>query len=814
MNKISITIDGQSVEAIEGEYILDVARANNIFIPAICYLTRCSPTLACRLCLIDVDGKQAYACNAKAKAGQTVLTVTENILKERRAIMEVYDINHPLECGVCDQSGECELQNYTLEIGVDSQTYSIKDTHKVAKDWGLIHYDPSLCIVCERCITVCKDMIGDSALKTMPRGGVELDASLKETMPKDAYSMWNKLNKSIIGLSSGGDKLDCTSCGECIAVCPVGALVSSDFQYKSNAWELKSIPASCSHCSSACHLYYDVKHTSIDNIDKKIYRVKNEFHYSTLCGAGRFGFDYENRVASKDDNLNQAVDAFRNADTIKFDSFITNEEALILQKLKEKFGYKLINHEALRFKNFLNSYSKTSGNSLYSGDLKSIHSSNFIVSLGSMITTDNPRVRYAINNSLTVNKGALLYFHPIKNSLVEGMSKNIATIYHTPNSEEAVLYLLLELFAKKESLPKEINSYLDSLKYTKVKKVVENIREKVITKTVDENGVEKEVESFVPKKIEKDVEVSYSKLYDMLNLKDSFLDDLEKLLAKKDSFALVVGEDLITHKNSANLAKLVGILERCSNFKVLIIPPKTNSLGVSLICDLDSKGGKYSIGYNVDADYKLSSLGDGDFNIPALNQQEGTFVNIDKRVVPTNVALPHSGYTLNDIAKALDIDREFTISYTKELPLAKGFREVEFDMLQNSFDNSQNENRGYLLENFKTNIDDSLENFEITDLKGVILYSCNPILQFNEFTYNSSQLKEVLSLEASEEFLTKNSLSEGDLCEIKIEQNSITLPIRLNSKIGGNIALLPNYHSKVVNLIDGYRFTTAIIKKV
>ncbi len=132
-NMVSIKIDGVEYKAREGEYILNAARANNLFIPAICYLTRCSPTLACRICLVEADGKQVYACNAKVKDGMEIRVDTPNILKERRAIMEVYDVNHPLQCGVCDQSGECELQNYTLELEVDSQSYTIADTKREQK---------------------------------------------------------------------------------------------------------------------------------------------------------------------------------------------------------------------------------------------------------------------------------------------------------------------------------------------------------------------------------------------------------------------------------------------------------------------------------------------------------------------------------------------------------------------------------------------------------------------------------------------------------------------------------------------------------
>ena len=194
-------------------------------------------------------------------------------------------------------------------------------------------------------MTVCKDMIGESALKTVPRGGAELDKAWKDKTEKDAYAMWNKLQKSIIGIASGAESLDCTQCGECTAVCPVGALVGSDFQYTSNAWELKKIPAANPHSSDCSLIYYDVKHTSIANPEPKIYRVSSDHNYAPLHAAARYGFDFHNEVSGKDEvAFNAVVEALKTkADTIAFDSYITNEEALILQKLKEKYGYKLFN---------------------------------------------------------------------------------------------------------------------------------------------------------------------------------------------------------------------------------------------------------------------------------------------------------------------------------------------------------------------------------------------------------------------------------------------------------------------------------------
>jgi len=422
MSEISVVIDGVECKAKEGEFVLNIARANDIFIPALCYLSNCSPTLACRLCLVEVDGKRAYSCNAKAKDGMSIITKNEEIEKERRAIMEIYDVNHPLECGVCDQSGECELQNYTMEMEVDSQSHCIPDMPRPATDWGKIHYDPSLCIVCERCVTVCKDMIGESALKTVKRGGPELDKEWKEKTPKDAYAMWNKLQKSIIGVASGADTLDCTMCGECTSVCPVGALVSTDFQYKANAWELKKIPAANPHSSDCSLMYYDVRHDNISNSNDKIFRVSNDYSFSPIHGGTRYGYDFENVVEGKDEKaFDKVIKSMKTkVDTIEFDSFITNEEALILQKLKDEHGYKLVNNDAYMYKKFLDNFSSVSGTNLYSGDLKTVQNSNFVVSVGTALKTDSPNAGYAFNNALSMNKGAGLYFHPVADPIVDG----------------------------------------------------------------------------------------------------------------------------------------------------------------------------------------------------------------------------------------------------------------------------------------------------------------------------------------------------------------------------------------------------------
>ncbi|CAA6813309.1 MAG: NADH-ubiquinone oxidoreductase chain G (EC [uncultured Campylobacterales bacterium] len=752
MAKINITIDNKAIECNENETILNVARANDVFIPAICYLNDCSPTLACRLCMVQSDGKQVFACNAKAKDGVVITTSNKELESHRNDVMQVYDVNHPLECGVCDKSGECELQNYTHYTEVSTQNHTIADTPRPQEEFNEdILYNPGLCIMCERCITVCNDSVGEGALGTRQREGESLNKDLKETISKDLFAMWNKLQKSLIAPTSG-ENLDCSSCGECISVCPVGSLTSKHFEYTSNAWELTKIPASNPHSSDCELMYYEVKHSSGTSNEAKIYRVTNDFGFSNLHGAARFGFDYISNSAKNEKELSNTLIAFKKADTIIFDSFITNEEALILQRLKEKYGYKLINHEAKAYQDFLYNFGH-----LYSANTKDIKSSDLIIVLGTNLSHDHPNTGYAINKALKMNKAKALYFHPIENNIVSSFAKpkSLLSITHKVYEEENIL----EYIANKMT-PINIDTEF---------KFDDELQEQI----------------------------------------DSFCDT-------NSTVTIVVGEDYYTHPNSSYLSSLLHEISINSNIKVMLIPPKTNSLGVSLICDLDKDEGEYSIGYNQKGDFTMSALGTGDIQIPSLAQQEGTFTNINKKVVPTNVAVTFDGYNLNDIANFMGLEAKNTIDYTHELPVFKGYKNIKFDELDNFYGNDNIEYRGYEIEDNFCFIPQTSSKKELENKDETYIYRCNPIKQFNYLTGASKNITESHGVYASKEYLDSLDLKSSDTISLNIENTTFDTNIYVDNKINGNICYITDFNSAIPteNIFkNGYRFKPVSIKK-
>jgi formate dehydrogenase alpha subunit len=266
-NMVSIVIDGKAVQVEKGTTILTAARGNGSYIPTLCYLEKLKPIGSCRLCSVEVEGiaSMVMSCKTPVAEGMKITTDNERIKKYRQDMMRMILVNHPLDCPVCERSGECWLQNRTFELEVTGHTWSTEGfTKQPVVDWGLIQYDQNLCIMCERCIKVCREVQGFAAYRI------------------DGTGYDSKIN------TVTGEKLDCDFCGQCISVCPVGAL-SSGIYFSGRSWEMKRTATICPHCAVGC--------TYLANTKKgKIVRVtSNDFigiNNGNLCSRGRFGYEF------------------------------------------------------------------------------------------------------------------------------------------------------------------------------------------------------------------------------------------------------------------------------------------------------------------------------------------------------------------------------------------------------------------------------------------------------------------------------------------------------------------------------------------
>ncbi|MEN4046476.1 NADH-quinone oxidoreductase subunit G [Sulfurimonas sp. NWX367] len=742
---INFKIDGKDVTAVKGETILQAARKNDIYIPTMCYISKTTPCASCRICSVEVEGVDGLvlSCNTPPTEGIEVRTNSAELELERTNIMKLYDVNHPLECGVCDKSGECDLQNMTLEFGVAQQEFSAKDQLRKVEHWGLINYDPALCIMCEKCVHVCNEVIGDDAIE------VKFGGYSSVIIPKNA------------------DTLDCTFCGECIAVCPVGALVSSDFQYSANAWELSRIPSTCAHCSAGCALEYETRHVGINGEDS-IYRVKNNYEFNSLCGAGRFGFDFENRASKDEEAFNKAVEAIQNANAIRFSSIITNEEAHILQLLKEKLGIKLFNEDARLYAEFMKSYSSVSGKLHHSASMDAVKQADAIIIIGTRLATDNPMVRYAVRTASQHNGAKIVYAHPLEDALM----KNTATQFmkYEVGTEEGVMALLANELLQNSDVDEQTRSFLD------------------------------------------DLDLGY--LEAESNVGDDELKLMTKSFKRAQKHVLIIGSDVFAHKRAKNIAKLAALIEKYTEFSLLIIPAEVNTAGVALTCKLDTDENIGNIvAYNAEGDFIMSSLKDSDLAMPALNQVEGTVVNVDNQVLPLNVALPFEGYTLNDIANALGLKKENTIDYTKELDTSKGFKAIAFDDLENFLTPYGEDKRGYILDEVVCEADSEVAPIEeLPEFNGSVIYNCNPVLQFNAFTNKTHQLEKDTTLRGSAQFAAAAKIADGDVVEISFASRTIQRVFKQDEELKGTIALNPTFD--LGQDFSRYRFEKSKIARV
>lgn len=398
----TITINNNRYNFKEGETILDVARKNGVDIPVMCYLEHISPTGACRLCLVDVEGidKSVAACVTYAIDGMNVFTDTEKALKNRKKMMEFVLMKHPLDCPICDKAGECMLQDTAYSFGIKDEAFKTGKPQKTKSDWKMFIHDPNLCVLCERCVKLCHEVEGVSALKIENRG---FDNFIAPAM---------------------GDDLVCDFCGICVDNCPVGALLDKPYKHSVRSWDLEKKQSVCTLCSLGCELEYGLK-------DGEIYRSKAANNGFT-CSLGKYAFKYtenSDRILNtkKTDGgklVDFAVeDAFKEisektkkivdyygSDAICFlvGSDISSEEMAAAKYIAGKTGSKIISDLSFEYEKYFNLYNNKFSTFDNIGRLDRLAESDLIFVVGSDIKSEALGVKWPIMKSSVKNDGKIV----------------------------------------------------------------------------------------------------------------------------------------------------------------------------------------------------------------------------------------------------------------------------------------------------------------------------------------------------------------------------------------------------------------------
>lgn len=262
----NISIDNVTVFTEEGKTVLEAALRAGIWIPTLCWYPKITPSDSCRLCVVEIDGltRPVTSCNTVAVDGMVVRTDTPRVQTMREEVMKLILMDHPLVCPECPAGGECEIQDLTHRLGISGTDFPIAvRSDPVVTDWPLIQYDANLCITCLRCVKVCHEVIGASALRLRGTGyGAHID-------------------------TVDGRPLCCDFCGECVEACPSGAMSLKAPRQWARSWQLRKIPTVCPLCSAGCRMEVNVK-------DNRIFRITSDLethNRGSLCVGGRFGFD-------------------------------------------------------------------------------------------------------------------------------------------------------------------------------------------------------------------------------------------------------------------------------------------------------------------------------------------------------------------------------------------------------------------------------------------------------------------------------------------------------------------------------------------
>lgn len=266
---VNLKIDGKDVKVLEGTNLIDAAESAGIHIPNLCYIKGMRGIGACRLCLVEIEGAKGHSvgCITRVKEGMNVKTSTEQIEEMRKFVIDLVLSIHPLDCMTCTKAGVCNLQKYAYDFELKESTFTRKKFgFSIDEANPFIKRDPDYCVLCGRCVRVCKEQ-GTNVLDFMGRG---VGAKVITAMDKPLHES------------------ECTFCGSCVDACPVNAILEADRWRRGREWEYEKAKSVCLSCGNGCDIIVSTKDSSVVKINAGAADGSVEKY---ICAIGRFGFD-------------------------------------------------------------------------------------------------------------------------------------------------------------------------------------------------------------------------------------------------------------------------------------------------------------------------------------------------------------------------------------------------------------------------------------------------------------------------------------------------------------------------------------------
>lgn len=847
MKMVKLTINGKEIEVEQGTTILEAARQGGIYIPNLCNHPKLKPFGACRLCVVEIEKKRKFstACSTPVWDGMIVNTDTPALRKARRTLLELLLVHHPLDCEFCDKAGECELQDAVFEIGAMENRFQAERLNRPSQNENpFIERNTNRCTLCGRCVRMCNEVQGVSAIDFTKRG-----------------------IRTEVG-TSFGEPLNCEFCGNCLSVCLVGALNDKLFLHSARCWELEKTETICPYCGCGCTIELSTK-------KGKIYRVtpieEKGVNEGLLCVKGRFGNEFvhskerltyplvkrdgqfvevswEEALSLTTEKLAKIKESWGGDSIAALGSpRCSNEDNYLLQKFaRQVLGSNNIDFSSsLDYQGFIAASMDALGIPAATNSYSDVRNSSVILVLGTDISTAMPIVGLKIQEAVRKKGAKLILLHPNEVKLAKFAYKWLKV---KPGDEAVFLYDLMKIIVD--------NGWVDE-EYLRLH--TENYEELV-------TRLEQGTQSF-----KEGTDISAEGMI-----------EVAKTLARSDSLSIFLGAGVDYYLAGAvlDLGLLTGsmdqggsgvypLMERnnlqgCWDMGIMpnllpgYQPVPAPGLSINEVWDAISKGSLkalYVMGDNPAGDSEVAKvlaqteflavqdiflsetaeLAQVVFPASSFAEREGTYTNGERRVQLIRTAIPSPGEARPDwwilVSLAKKMGAGFAYQNVKEImnEISKDvgiYQGISYERLGEggiTWPCSVSQKDTDLLYLHGCPKGKARFVFGSERKSNIFSYPLKLIIENVLFHSGSTSqraraLKEIYPetrLKLSKEDAIKLKLTEGDWVRAKSPKGTVKVKVEVDGKVSSGIAVLPIFSKEAACLrIPGTRFTDISVERI